>query len=88
MRGCGDHYEYLCTWVDDLIFASKNPMWLMEKLQTQKYGYKLKGVGKPECYLAADILLRVDKDEHDKDVPTINMGIFTCVKRILEAIGS
>ena len=80
MKDCGDHYEYLCTWVDDLIFASKDPMWLMEKLKT-KYGYTLKGVGAPEYYLGADIK-RVDKDVIDKGVLT--MGSTTYVKRCLE----
>ena len=79
MRDCGDHYEYLCTWVDDLIFASKNPMWLMEKLE-KDYGYTLKGVGSPEYYLGADIK-RVDKDL-DKGVLT--MGSTTYVKRCLD----
>jgi len=39
MRDCGDHYEYLCTWVDDLLFASKDPMWLMKALQDKPYSY-------------------------------------------------
>jgi len=47
MKDCGDHYEYLCTWVDDLLFASKDPMWLMKALQDKPYGYTLKGVGFP-----------------------------------------
>ena len=80
MRDCGDHYEYLCTWVDDLIFASKNPMWLMETLQS-KYKYTLKGVGAPEYYLGADIK-RVDKDVIDSGVLT--MGSTTYVKRCLD----
>ena len=80
MRDCGDHYEYLCTWVDDLMFASKNPMWLMEKLE-KKYNYTLKGVGAPEYYLGADIK-RVDKDVVDNGVLT--MGSTTYVKRCLE----
>jgi len=24
MKNCGDHPAHLCTWVDDLLFASKN----------------------------------------------------------------
>ena len=80
MRDCGDHYEYLCTWVDDLLFASRNPMWLMERLE-KKCGYKLKGVGSPEYYLGADIK-RVDKDVHDDGVLT--MGSTTYVKRCLD----
>ena len=77
---CGNHYECLCTWVDDLIFASKDPMWLMKALETPKCGYQLKGVGAPECYLGADIK-RVDKGPHDKGLLT--MGSTTYVKRCL-----
>ena len=80
MKDCGDHYEYLCTWVDDLLFASKNPMWLMDQLQ-KKCGYVLKGVGTPEYYLGADIK-RVDKDDIDSGVLT--MGSTTYVKRCLD----
>ena len=80
MRDCGDHYEYLCAWVDDILFASKNPMWLMEELKN-KYKYVLKGVGSPTYYLGSDIK-RVDKDIHDKGVLT--MGSTTYVKRCLE----
>jgi len=62
-------YEYLCAWVDDILFASKNPMWLMEELKN-KYKYVLKGVGSPTYYLGSDIK-RVDKDVHDKGVLTM-----------------
>jgi len=81
MKDCGDHYEHLCTWVDDLLFASKDPMWLMKALQDKPYGYTLKGVGFPSCYLGADNK-RVDKDVVDKGVLT--MGSTTYVKRSLE----
>jgi len=81
MKDCGDHYEYLCTWVDDLLFASKDPMWLMKALQDKPYGYTLKGVGFPSYYLGADIK-RVDKDVVGKGVLT--MGNTTYVKRSLE----
>jgi len=81
MRDCGDHCEHLCTWVDDLLFASKNPMWLMKALQDEPHGCTLKGVGFPSCCLGADIK-RVDKDVVDKGVLT--MGSTAHVKRSLE----
>ena len=30
MRDMGDHYEYICTYVDDLLIASRNPrpLWM------------------------------------------------------------
>jgi len=64
MRDCGDHYECLCAWVDDIPFASKNPMWLMEELKN-KCKCVLKGVGSPTHCLGSDIK-SVHKDVHAK----------------------
>jgi len=80
MCDCGDHCECLCAWVDDMLFASKNPMWLMEELK-KKHEDVLKGVGSPTCCLLSD-MKRVDKDVHDKSVLT--MGSTTHVKRCPE----
>ena len=52
MKDCGSHYEYLCTWVDDLIVAAKDPSAILKEFED--YGYKLKGVGEPEYYLGGD----------------------------------
>ena len=49
----GTHYEYIGTYVDDLLIASKNPKKIIDAL---KEVYVLKGVGIPEYYLGADIL--------------------------------
>ena len=48
VRECGDHYEYLATYVDDILIFSKDPMKVIEDLKTQ---YTLKGVGEPQYYL-------------------------------------
>ena len=48
----GDHYEYICVWVNDKLIASKNPKAITDKLSKE---YTLKGVGPPEYYLGADI---------------------------------
>ena len=47
------HYEYIATYVDDLLIASKDPQAVIEAL---KKVYVLKGVGVPEYYLGANIL--------------------------------
>ena len=53
MKDCGTHYEYIATWVDDLLIMSKDPMPIIKELETE---YKvLKGVGVPEYYLGGDI---------------------------------
>ena len=32
MKDCGDHYEYIAVYVDDLLIASKNPQWIIDYL--------------------------------------------------------
>lgn len=50
MRDQGDHYEYICVYVDDLEVASKDPNSIMTVL-IEKYKFKLKGTGSLEFYL-------------------------------------
>ena len=52
IRDKGDHYEYLATYVDDILVFSRDPMPVIEEL---KKTYILKGVGIPEYYLGGDI---------------------------------
>lgn len=85
MRDCGDHYEYLCTWVDDLLFASKDPMKLMRNDLQNKYKYTLKGVGAPEYYIGADIK-RVDKEVHDKGVLTMGSTTYCMSRDVLRTM--
>ena len=75
MKDMGDHYEYACVWVDDIIVMSKDPMHLISQL---KQTYTLKGVGRPEYYLGAD--MAHVKSPEDVFV----MGSSTYVLRILE----
>ena len=51
-RDRGDHYEYLATYVDDILVYSKKPMEIIEELQKH---YVLKGIGIPEYYLGGNV---------------------------------
>jgi len=51
-RDAGDHYEYLASYVDDILIWSREPMVFMEKLRQI---YPLKGVGIPEYYLGGNV---------------------------------
>ena len=70
----GDHYEYLATYVDDVLVFSKDPMSIIEEL---KKDYSLKGIGTPEYYLGGDFhttkdvdnLAEVNHDVQDKHLP-------------------
>ena len=53
MKDCGTHYEYIATYVDDLLVMSKDPMRIIKALE-EEYG-ALKGVGFPKYYLGGDI---------------------------------
>ena len=53
MRDCGDHYEYIGVYVDDLIIASKRCKEIVDTL-SNKYGFKLKGTGEVSFHLGCD----------------------------------
>ena len=58
MRDCKTHYEYIATWVDDLLIVPHEPMQIITDLEKV---FQLKGTGVPEYYLGGDIR-RVQKD--------------------------
>jgi hypothetical protein len=49
----GDHYEYLGTWVDDFIYASKNPSKLIEEMKTN-HKLSLREAGPLKFHLGCD----------------------------------
>ncbi len=51
MKDKGNHWEYICTYVDDLLVMSKNPKEFMDELQLT---FKMKGIGPPTYHLGAD----------------------------------
>ena len=46
-----DHYEYLCTHVDDFMIVSKEPQIIMDLIEAE---YNIKGKGPPDYYLGND----------------------------------
>jgi hypothetical protein len=46
------HYEYLATYVDDILIRSKDPMAVIKSLEKT---YMLKSVGIPEYYLVENV---------------------------------
>ena len=52
IRDAGDHYEYIGTYVDDIMVFSRKPMEIIEII---KETYSLKGVGAPDYYLGGDV---------------------------------
>ena len=54
MRDCGDHYEYLAVYVDDLLIASRNPKAITDALEGDPINFKLKGTGPVRFHLGCD----------------------------------
>lgn len=69
-RDAGDKYEYVATWVDDLLAAMKNPTEFFE------VEYKLKGVGPPQYHLGGDFYRDPDG--------TLCLSARTYIQRLLE----
>lgn len=69
LRRKGDHYEYIATYIDDLLVASRDPRSIIDILQKM---YTLKGVGEPEYYLGGNV---EDLTETWKKDPGITMGL-------------
>ena len=75
MKDCGSHYEYICTYVDDLLIMSKDPMAIIKELEKE---YPLKGVGTPEYYLGCDVTTYKGPNGH--------MGITTSAKTYIKCV--
>jgi len=75
IRDCGDHYEYVCVYVDDLAVMMKEPQTFFDELRSPKWGYKLKGVGPLEYHLGANFARDPDG--------TLAMSAKGYVKRLL-----
>ena len=58
IKDVGTHYEYIATYVDDILIWSKDPMQIIDTL---KCVYILKGVGIPEYYFGGNVEVL---DEH------------------------
>ncbi len=76
IRDAGDVYEYVATWVDDLLVAMKNPKEFMDALQAEPYKYKLKGVEEPKYHLGGDFF-------RDSD-GTLCYGAQTYIRRLVQ----
>ena len=48
----GDHYEYLASYVDNILVWSRDPMHTMDLLMAK---YTMKGVQIPEYYLGGNV---------------------------------
>ena len=54
MKDCGDHYEYIACYVDDLLIVSRKPEGIIKDLQANPHNFKLKGTGQVSFHLGCD----------------------------------
>ena len=54
MRRVDDHYEYIASYVDDLLIASKNPQGIIDALEAKPHKFTLKGTGEVKFHLGCD----------------------------------
>ena len=78
-KDCGDHYEYIATYVDDVLVYSRHPMDIINEL---KEDYILKGIGVPEYYLGGDI--EQLPDAWIKDELTTALSARTYIKNVTD----
>jgi len=74
LRDCGDHYEYVMVYVDDIMYIGKNPKTFFDNL-TDDHGFKLKGIGPPTYHLGGDFFRDPDG--------TLAWGAASYVKKML-----
>jgi hypothetical protein len=74
MNDYGNHYEFVCVYVDDLTCVMKNPKLFFQELRSQ--GYKLKGAGEITYHLGGDFF-------RDPDCTLACWGAKTYIKCIV-----
>lgn len=81
MKDMGDHYEYIATYVDDLLVMSRDPMKIIAEIQKD---YILKGVGQPEYYLGGNVE-QLD-DQWVKEGLHTALGSRTYIRNVVEKL--
>jgi hypothetical protein len=77
-KDMSSHYEYIATYVDDLMIASKDPKQIIKELEED---YLLKGVGEPQYYLGGDVI--VLDDQWKKHGVTYALGSHTYLGNVI-----
>ena len=59
MKDCGDHYEYICVYVDDIAIMSRDCTTVIDALKAVG-GFKLSGYGPIKYHIGGDFERDVD----------------------------
>jgi hypothetical protein len=79
IKDCITHYEYLATYVDDILAFSKNPMVVINEI---KKDYVLKGIGIPEYYLGGNV--EALDENWNKDGIKTGLSARTYIENVIE----
>ena len=86
-KDMGDHYEYLATYVDDILVFGRKPLETIKELQKH---YVLKGIGVPEYYLGGNIDEIQDREWNEHGISTALSArtyIESCTKKLENLVG-
>ena len=75
MRRQGNIWEYIATYVDDLLIVSHQPLKILEILQSEPYNFKLKGSGPISFHLGCGFT----RDKHNVPVSYTHLTLPTSV---------
>ena len=67
LKKVADHYEYVAHFVSDVISFAKDPMAVMKDLEKH---YIMKGVGKPQYYLAGRDVVKLGEEWNKEGIYT------------------
>jgi hypothetical protein len=85
MRKSDDGYEYLATYVDDICVWAKDPMSILHRLKER---FIMKGVGRPEYYLGANIVETHEDNIWYQHNVTTSISSKTYIGRTLERLAT
>ena len=79
------NYEYIVTYIDDLLIASKDPQSLIKELELT---YTLEGVGDPVYYSGADVISTSGDDDWKMEPIDWILSSKTYSENMLEKLNS
>jgi hypothetical protein len=84
VRRKGDHYEYLATYVDDILAWGKEPLKIIKEVEKS---FQLRDIGYPDYYLGADVN-SVDEPRLKEEGYILGMSAKTYIKNALGRLGN
>jgi Reverse transcriptase (RNA-dependent DNA polymerase) len=81
INNCGQHYDYISTYIDDGFMYLKDPMTIIEELQRD---YILNGIGVPRYYLGGYILELEEKWQHQENPISTALSAYKYIGNVVD----